>query len=639
MRPALTAVLLALPLVAAVPAAADVTASRVTTPVDPYWTTSTDAQTQVTVSGTATGGAAGDTLTLLCSPRPGTGTALGSATVAAGGTFTATVKLADVRGTCVLRAVPPAFAPTTDDAAPFTGPLITVEAQRTLTTGGVVTGLDDWLQQPAAGVGICSLGATGFCGGRLFDAVTRRSTEPVFSGGGWIGANTGTRSAVQVDGVDAYPPARAAALGPGRSGLLGLTRTTTRDPTGTVTEVETDPLLACNVPAFPPGDTCTAFVDTGVRYERTTIVAADGTTVEQRDAAVSGDGRAHRLSVHLGATTLVAPGVTPALRFGWIAGDALAARVAGTELGGPTAGPATIFVRASAAAADEDPVYAQGAVTFDRPPASVRVTAPNDLLVRFPDVLVPAAARAEVVRSTYVLTRTAADAAARAAALEDALGKPVVTFSTPAAGAIVLTQTVTVTGRATDNAGLASLTVAGRPATVGATGRFSAAVPMQKGANTVTAVAVDTAGNVTTAALKLTYRDRLAPAVSPLYLAPRVWRIGRSTQVRFNSGEAGTMRVTVSRVTGGRRRAGACGLSSPALRRQGAKVCVRYVKLATIVEPRRAGAVSATIGPKTGGRTLTPGRVQLRVTVTDYANNVSAARTYDTTLRAALPSR
>ncbi|WP_354701117.1 hypothetical protein DSM112329_01423 [Paraconexibacter sp. AEG42_29] len=623
--------------VAAAPAAAAISASTVTAPADELRITSTDATTTVPVSGTATGGTTGETLTFLCFSRRGVATAVGAATLTTGGGFTGTAKVADLRGPCVLRAVPAGFAPSIDAAGAFTGPLIVVEAERTRTTGDVTIGFDDWRQQSSAGVGICSLGATGLCSaGRFFDRAGRISTEPVFSGGGWIGASTADRSSVQVDGVNAYPTARAA-LGSGKPGLLGLTRTTTRDPGGTVTTVETNPLLRCSAGSVPTDAACTAYVDTGVRYERTTIVAPDGTTVEQRDAALATDGRPHRLSVHLGQTTLVAVGVTPALRFGWIPGDTLSTRLGGTELGGPTSGPATIFVRANAAALDDDPVYAQGAVTFDRPPASVRITAPNDLLVRFPDMTVPAAGRAEVVRSTFVLTRTAADAAVRAAAIEDAAVKPVVTFSTPAAGAVVLTPTVTVTGRASDNGGLASLTVAGVPAAVSSTGRFSVPVPMQKGANTVTAVAVDRAGNITTATLKLTYRDRLAPTVSALYLTPRVWRVGRPTQVRFNAGEAGTMRLTASRPAGGRIRAGACVAPTPALRRQGARVCIRYVKLATIVEPRRAGAVTATIGPKIGGRTLKPGRVQLRVTMTDYANNVSKARTHDTTLRAALP--
>jgi hypothetical protein len=641
MRRALIAALAALPLLTAGPAAAEITASQLTAPADGQQVTSVDATTQLPVAGTTTGGTLNEGLTLMCFRRSGVADVVGSVLLDGGGAFSGSASVSGVRGPCTLRAVPASFDTAGSDPAPFGGRLITVEAQRTtaLSSGpntGQVTSLDDWLQQSAAGVGICSLGSTGLCGSRLFDGALRSSSEPVFNAGGWIGSTTGTRSYLQVDGANAYPPFRAAQVAFEAPGIIGLTRTTVRSP---ASEVESDGIVRCNTTAFPPGAACTAFQDTGVRYERTTLVSADGTTVEQRDALVSVDGRAHTVSAYLGENFLIGPEISPALRFGWLPGDTAAVRAGGSEYGGPTKGPATIYVGVNAAAPDGDPVYPQGAITFDRPPASVRVTAPTDLLVRFPDLSVPAGGRAELVRTTYVTTRTAADAAARARALEDRLVGPAVTISSPKAGARVLTPTVTVTGTATDNDGLASLTVGGRPVTPGPTGRFSVSVPMVKGANTVTAVAVDHAGNQAQATLKLTYQDRLPPLVGPLYLKPAVWRVGRPTTVRFSLGEAGTMRLTASRVTGGRSRRGTCVASTPALRRARAKVCVRHVQLAAVVEPKRAGGVAATIGPKTGGRLLKPGRVQLRVTVTDYARNVSKARTLDTTLRPPLKRR
>lgn len=631
--------LLALCLLAPAGAGAAIGASSVTVPADGLRVTSTDASTQAAVTGGSSGGAVGDPLSLRCFARPGRSAAVGSALVDdAAGAFSGTALLAATRGPCVLRALPVGFAVGSGDLAPFPGPLLTVEAQRTTTLGdgpnaGTAVNLDDWLQQGAAGVGLCSLGSFGLCGGRLFDAAARVSTEPVFNAGGWVGATTGSRSYVQVDGANAYPPFRAAQLAAGAPGLPGLTRATTREAGGGATVVEADPLVACNTAAFPPGPACTAFTATGVRLERTSTVTADGTGVEQHDVLVSTDGRAHTVSAYLGQNFLIDEATSPALRFGWLKGDTAGVRTTGTEIGGPTAGPATVYVAANAAAGDGDPVYAQGAVTFDRPPASVRVTAPTDLLVRFPDVRVPAGGRADLVRSSYVITRTAAEAAARALAREDQLVAPTVGFSSPRAGATVLTPTVTVTGTATDDQGLASLTVAGRPVTPAASGRFSVAVPVVKGANRIAAVAVDRAGNRTEATLQLTYQDRLPPAVGPLYIEPRVWRVGRPTTVRFALGEAGTLRLTASRVKGGRSRRGVCVPSTAALRRARARVCVRYVRLATTVEPRRAGGVRASIGPRLGGRTVPAGRVQLRVTVTDYARNVSRPRTLDLTLR------
>jgi hypothetical protein len=648
MRRMLIAVLLLTAGVTAVmasPAAAQITSSQLTTPADGLRVTSTDATTAVPVAGTSAGGAAADPLSVACYARPGRATPVGTATVAdAAGAFSGSVSLAALRGPCVLRALPSAFAPATGDPGPFLGPLVTVEAQRAITVShgvnaGTTRDLGDWLQQSAAGVGLCSIGSSGLCGSRLFDPVARRSTEPVFNAGGWLGATTGSRSYLQVDGADAYPPARAAQISTDAPGLPSISRTTTRDTGGgTASVVESDPVVRCNTGAFAPGEACTAFLDTGVRYERTSTVSADGTVVTQRDALVSTDGGAHKVSAYLGQNFLIDAATSPSLRFGWVAGDVAAVRATGTTVAGPASGPATLYVGANAAAPDGDPVYAQGAVTFDRPPASLRVTAPTDVVVRFADVSVPAGGRADLVTSTYVIARTAAAVQALALAREDALVPPKLSFTTPKAGAIVLTPRVTVTGTASDNRGVASLTVGGRAVTPRSDGRFSVTLDVVKGANTLTAVATDTAGNTTQATLKLTYRDRLAPAVGALALAPRIWRVGRSTRVGFTLGEAGTMRLTAARPRGGRRNtAGTCVASTPALRRARTRVCLRYVVVATAVEPKRPGVVRVAIGPKLGGRLIRAGRLRLSVTVTDYARNVSRARTLQVTVRKSLP--
>ncbi|MCW3016076.1 MAG: repeat protein [Solirubrobacterales bacterium] len=644
MRRTLTAVLLlAAGAIAAgaSPAAAAISSSQVTAPADGLRVTSTDATTAVAVAGTSAGGAVAEPLSLACYLRPGKATSVGTATVDdPAGAFTGNAFLAGLRGPCVLRALPGAFTSETGDPGPFLGPLVTVEAQRATTVAGggndgKTRDVSDWLQQSSAGVGLCSIGSFGLCGSRLFDAVARRNTEPVFNAGGWIGATTGTRSYLQVDGANAYPPARAAQITTEAPGLPSITRTTTRDAGGgTASVVESDPIARCNTDAFPPADACTAFLDTGVRYERTSTVSADGTVVEQRDTLASTDGKAHTVSAYLGQNFLVDATVSPALRFGWVAGDVAGPRATGTTVAGPASGPATVYVGANAAAPDGDPVYAQGAVTFDRPPASVRVNAPTDLLVRFGDVAVPAGGRAALVTSTYVIARTVAQVNAAALAREDALVPPTVSFSTPKAGAIVLTPKVTVTGTTADNRGVASLTVGGKPVTPRSDGRFSVALDVVKGANTITAVATDAAGNATQATLKLTYQDRLAPTVGSLSLNPRVWRVGRSTRVGFTLGEAGTMRLTANRPRAGRRnKAGTCVASTSLLRRAKARICLRYVVVATAVAPVQAGVVRAAIGPKLGNRFMQAGRLRLSVTVTDYARNVSKARTLDVLVR------
>jgi len=221
---------------------------------------------------------------------------------------------------------------------------------------------------------------------------------------------------------------------------------------------------------------------------------------------------------------------------------------------------------------------------------------------------------------------------------EDAAVAPTVAFTSPKSGVIVLTPTVTVTGTTADNVGVTSLTVGGQAVTPRSDGRFSVAVPVTKGANTITARVTDGAGRTATATLRLRYQDRMPPAVGPLSLAPRIWRVGRPTRVGFTLGEAGTMRLTASRPLAGRRtKAGACVAPTAALKRAAANLCRRYVVLATAVEPKKPGVVRVSIGPRIGGRVVQAGKIRLSVTVEDYARNRSKPSFRDILIRKALP--
>jgi hypothetical protein len=73
---------------------------------------------------------------------------------------------------------------------------------------------------------------------------------------------------------------------------------------------------------------------------------------------------------------------------------------------------------------------------------------------------------------------------------------PRVRITSPVRGTIAgNVQTVTVTGTATDDSGVASVTVNGVPATLAADGTFSAQVPVEPGTNLLHAVARDLQGN------------------------------------------------------------------------------------------------------------------------------------------------
>jgi hypothetical protein len=102
---------------------------------------------------------------------------------------------------------------------------------------------------------------------------------------------------------------------------------------------------------------------------------------------------------------------------------------------------------------------------------------------------VPAAGEAPV-RRVFAVARDLEEAAALGRATEDAFEAPRLAI----AGATVRGAQATVTGRATDNVGVAALSVGGRPATLAADGAFSVPVALVPGPNEITVSATDGAG-------------------------------------------------------------------------------------------------------------------------------------------------
>ena len=88
---------------------------------------------------------------------------------------------------------------------------------------------------------------------------------------------------------------------------------------------------------------------------------------------------------------------------------------------------------------------------------------------------------------------------------------PLVQITSPANGAVLTSASVTVSGTASDETALTSVTVNGVTATLGS-GTFSADVPLVAGANTLTAVATDSSGNTASVQIQVTYTP---PDVTP----------------------------------------------------------------------------------------------------------------------------
>ena len=90
---------------------------------------------------------------------------------------------------------------------------------------------------------------------------------------------------------------------------------------------------------------------------------------------------------------------------------------------------------------------------------------------------------------------------------------PTLTVSTLADGSYTNNNALNVAGTATDNLAVQSVTVSGITVTVNANNSFSKAVTLVSGPNTITTIAVDTAGNRTTDVRTITF-DQSAPIVS-----------------------------------------------------------------------------------------------------------------------------
>ena len=99
---------------------------------------------------------------------------------------------------------------------------------------------------------------------------------------------------------------------------------------------------------------------------------------------------------------------------------------------------------------------------------------------------------------------TDAGVRARAATDADSLASPVVKIAAPANGLKTARSNVTVTGTATDNGGVSSFSINGKPVALGSGGAFSTIVPLKLGANTIVALAGDQTGNSSTASVAVT---------------------------------------------------------------------------------------------------------------------------------------
>jgi hypothetical protein len=395
--------LLAAALWCAPEAGAVITTSSVTSPTNPSFETYTaDSPNAIAVSGTTDSTTpATDKVDLLCffgpanssHPALATGVSLDPAT----GAFS--VPAASLNSVqfhvCRLRAVP---AGTLPNLSSFSGPLL---ATGHLATFGVSAGPNDGAvtdyyldaQQLTAADDYDSYGSCGLCDGYLFNDATLAQSTTTFFGNDWFQNRDrpftpgSTRSEIQVDGANAYGPARADQINPDASpGFPALTYSYSLNPAnGNLTLTETNPLVKCPDATFPASDTtCPSFVSTGVTDHRTITQESDGHLVFITDSYVSTDGQMHNLDLLPENEQRFSDPGSNGLNIGYqFPGESSFSTHGNTAVVSfPDTVPAAVNVQVNGSP-DGDESSGRGAIVFDRPVSPASFTAAISSLSSF----------------------------------------------------------------------------------------------------------------------------------------------------------------------------------------------------------------------------------------------------------------
>ena len=372
-------------------AGAAITASQITTPSNPsFFVADEDAGSQTfAISGTTTGGNAGDKVDVRCYYGGTSVKVKGNVPLNSNGAFSVpTAGLNRILElTCQLRAVPAGTNPA--DVTPFSGPVVGVgDRETSKVSGGPNNGkaydysLD--AQQLTGAFDYVSLGSCGLHNGFLYDPAYANTTVTFACNAGLGRADspgTPTRSELQIDGADAYAPAQAFFINSGGAGLPSLTETHKVDKaTGNVVITESDPLVKCSSATYPPTPVgCATYVTTGVSDDRTIAQDHDGHISWITDTFKSTDGKAHAIDLlwDNNQQFFGASGDSSQLEYQFPGESSFSEHRTGDTVSLPPSGGA-ILVRMHGAA-DGSIGTGQGAIVYDRPATAAKFTAVTTL--------------------------------------------------------------------------------------------------------------------------------------------------------------------------------------------------------------------------------------------------------------------
>ncbi len=477
----------------------------------------------ITVRGAVNGETSTSTVDLLCySLDDSTWVRLASGVNVSSGTFELSVSLAPIaERVCRLALVPGGTTPTGAAAAAFAGPAISVSAQFSYSADGSQWGYDILSGRLEWSFELDSLGQCPLFASWSTDPLSLGSFE-LFSGDACLPQVSGvapdlqTRSALQVDGLNAYAPGAIGALASDGGGLTGdagfepLSYSASFDPAhDTVTISETDIPMICDPPGeFPPAaGSCPALDDSGIEVKQTTTLLPGGQVARIAQQFTSVDGHPHTIdslfSQSVGSPT--GTGV-PAFRFPGQYSFASHATPDTFTLFPP--GPSSIIAigNSTALPSTSNPI---GAIIYSRRPTeadfiSAKGAHQATFVMHYTDS-VPAGGSV-----TYNWSFAQAADSAGLVPLEqletDRFVSPSVSITRPANRATVRTKSIVVQGAASDLVGISSLTLNGKSIALASNGLFSAPINLAKGTNTIVVSATNDAGNVKSAAISVTYK-------------------------------------------------------------------------------------------------------------------------------------
>jgi hypothetical protein len=516
-------------------AAGSFAGSTITSPpngVDEFWNQD-NGSGAVTVSGTVTDPIADAKGDIVCySPEAAPARLLGPISVASG-RFTADVDLQGAYGeACRLLMVPDTagvYPGQGSDLSAYSGPAISIADQFSHSGSGNLYGYFIESGSLQWSWGLQSLGECPVSASYETNPSTLFFTQ-LFAGGAclpWesgIAPNLNSRSALEVDGLNAYVPGDldqpAKQSGPnltGDAGFQPLAYTPTFGPGhATVTIAETDIPTICAAPGtFPPTTTsCPALNYSGIVVNQSTSLARGDQVARVQQTFTNYSSRTHTIDV-LFSQAVVAPegGEEPGFEF---PGQAtVAAHAQPDSFSEFPAGPGSIIVVGDAAAAPSEgnPV---GAITYSTPPLSAHFTS-NSNSVNATTGLPQAtftmdyvATLAPGASTTYAWSFTQASSSGGLQALEplerDRFLHPTISFVSPARRTVSPHPVVTVSGRVSDPIGVSSVTLNGHGVPVGKGGIWTTRVRLHTGRNQLAAAATNLGGVTTNASESVTYR-------------------------------------------------------------------------------------------------------------------------------------